>query len=168
MIFSAEIPQLPVLQTRSQWCSASSTRDVYSSCLVLSWHPQHSSYQARRYLNQSKRKTKRRMLLEIVRLTFRCGHYPENCLKQYVQIGSRPPPQQETCSCLPGPGASARWDWRPEITFSCLHGSKHIRANPSVFLVLCSIASILNFFLPEEEGVRLLSHHRSTSIPVAN
>lgn len=104
---------LPVPQTRSQWCCASPARDVFPSCLVLPWHPQHPSYQARRYLNQSKGKTKRRMLVEIVRLTFRYGRCPENCLKP-VQVGSGPP-QQETRSYLPGPGASARWDWRPEI-----------------------------------------------------
>lgn len=80
VILSAANPQIPVLQARS-WCCTSPAKDVFPSCLVLPWHPQHPSYQARRHLNQSKGKTKRRLLLKIVKLTLKCGRCPENCLK---------------------------------------------------------------------------------------
>lgn len=154
---------------QSQWCSASPAEDGFPSCLVFSWHPQHPPYQARRYLNQSKGKTKRRLLLEIVRLTFKCGHCPENCLQlAYAdrlrtttpRDGHAPVSQAQ----VPLTGGTVGWELPP----LCFHGSKHTRDDPSVFLVLCSTASILNVVLPEEKGVEFHFHHRSISTPVAS
>lgn len=125
----------------------SPAEDVFPSCLVLSWHPQHPSYQARRYLNQFKGKPKRGLLLEIVRLAFKCGRFPENCLKlacadrlrtSTTRDGHAPVSQAQ----LPLTGGTEGQKLPP----SCFHGSKHMREDPSVFLVLCSTASILDIF----------------------
>lgn len=100
---------LAPLQTRSQWCCANPAEDVFPSCSVLSWHPQHPSHQARRHLNKTKGKTKRRLLLEIVRLTYKCGQsweVPQTgvCRQAQHHHHSRwhPPVPRHRCLCQLG------------------------------------------------------------------
>lgn len=165
VILRAENPQLPVLQTRSQWCCASPAKDAFPSCLVLSWDPQHPSYRARRYLNQSKGKTKRRLLLEIVRLTV--GIVLRTVSNSYVQIGSGSPPQHVDMLLSPRP----RWLCQVVLKArNCLFhsGLKYIRADLLCFLGPLQHCFHSELFFPEEEGVVLSFHHRSISIPAAN